>query len=297
MTDQVFEESAEMMIARVKNSEMTLWSETKRQDFVNLFDLRSRAAQYVMCKVARIIADKAKERYFIGQRTYNDLFAEPHPTVQQQYDNNTNDYRVAGRVVSELLQIAEDRAKAILDELPSMNKAVSIIDPETSKMLTEREGLLEKLKVLREELEEIPTELNIRELPAKTTLGEFLKQVDDLEEKRTSVIRKMARIGKEGNELTIIINKRLYKGLPGLSEAVVSVVRQHWERATALSQVTRRVEEKVKFGDNEAAVDLLKGFENDEITISDNVKNEFKAALEKLNLAGSKRLASTKKGK
>ncbi len=297
MSDQIFEETAETMIARVKNAEMALWSETKRQDFVNLFDSRSLAAQYVMVRVAAIIAEKAKERYFIGQRTFSDLFSEPHPQVSQKYDDKTGDYRVAGRTVLELDQIAVDRAKVILDELPSTNKAVSIIDPETSELLQQRDDLLLQLKALREELEEVPTELNMRELPPDTTIADFLKQIDDLEENRESIIKKMGRIGKEGNNLQVIINKRLYKGLPGLSEAVVTVVRQHWERATALAQVTRRVEEKVKFGDSEAAVDLLKGFESDEITVSDSVKNEFKAALEKLNLAGSKRLAPSKKAK
>jgi hypothetical protein len=49
------------------------------------------------------------------------------------------------------------------------------------------------------------------------------------------------------------------------------------------------------FGDSKAALELLKGFEKDELDISDSIKSEFAGALEKLNVAAKK--LKTKKAK
>lgn len=291
MTDQMLEESPDTMLAKVSNTEMALWSETKRQEFVDLFKQRSMVAQYLLVQSANLIIHRARERHFIGGSTSEKLFEKLHR------EELTSDYgrNVAGRNTTELNRIAEERVALLLEELPSTQKAVSIIDPETAALIRKKEALLDKLKELKEKLEELPNEIDMRELAPNTTVGAFLKQVDDLEDLREKTIKQMAKIGKEGNSVLSIINKRLYKGLPGLSEAVVKVVNQYVERATALSGVTRRVEEKVKFGDSEAAVTLLKTFENDEVAVSDTIKLEFTAALEQLNLAGKKKLSGGRK--
>jgi hypothetical protein len=101
-------------------------------------------------------------------------------------------------------------------------------------------------------------------------------------------------MGQTGIELDNQINKALYLGLPGLSDAVIKVVADHLERAVAFDQTTRRVTEKVLFGDSEAAMELLKGFERDEVTVSDNIKAEFSAAMLKLGIAAGKKTRQLK---
>ena len=49
----------------------------------------------------------------------------------------------------------------------------------------------------------------------------------------------------------------LYHGLPGLFDAVVKVVNDYMERATAFSALNRRVGEQVQFCDSEAALEML----------------------------------------
>jgi hypothetical protein len=46
----------------------------------------------------------------------------------------------------------------------------------------------------------------------------------------------------------------------------------------------RRVSEHVKFGNSQAAVELLRTFEKDEVTISEDVAARFRTALEQLKV-------------
>lgn len=87
--------------------------------------------------------------------------------------------------------------------------------------------------------------------------------------------------------------------MPGLAEAVVDVIQQHLDRSKALDAMSRRVEEQVRFGDSDAALELLRHFEADESRISDNVKASFDDALKKLKLSvkGKKPAAPAMKGK
>ena len=270
---------------------MALWSDDKRSDFVNLFKSRSRAGQYILLATAQTIANQAQQKHFIGIQTRDSLNTQFH------VPNDPGDYyKVGGRLTSELNQIAAQRAELILNELPPIKMAVQIIDPDTALKMHNREELLEKMKELKAQIEELPTNISMAELDQDMTIGAFRTMVKDLEKKRKALVEKMCEHGKEGQELDEIINKRLYKGLPGLSEAVVSVVNQYIDRAKALDATTRRVEERVRFGDSAGAVELLQGFERDEVTVSDNVKAEFQAALEKLTLSrGHQKLEAKKR--
>lgn len=299
--DQILEQSPAEMLAKVSNSSIALWSDDKKKEFVDLFDRRSRTAQYLLKKTALIIIEKAHYKHFIGIRVYGELSEKA--SAVGLHDRRANHYdpkSIGGRSMDELDTIAGERAKLILDELPPITKAVEIIDPVTAKLMKEQEKLIQTLKELRSELNLLPTTVSMREVDSTMSIGAFLEHIEAIEDKRAKVVQKMQKVGAKGQELDNVINKKLYNGLPGLSEAVVNVVTQYLDRSTGLNAVTRRVEEKVKFGDDAGAVELLKGFEKDEVTISDSVKAEFSAALEKLNLLGAKSkkaLAGPKKGK
>ena len=127
------------------------------------------------------------------------------------------------------------------------------------------------------------------------TIKALRKMVSDREDKRVAILAEMEKLGKEGQELEDIVARRLYKGLPGLSDAIVDVVQQNLDRAIVLDTTARRVEEKVLFGDSEAALGILQVFERDEATVGDAVKAKFSAAMEALKAATGKP-ARAKKG-
>jgi hypothetical protein len=116
------------------------------------------------------------------------------------------------------------------------------------------------------------------------------------------LIAKLDEIGKEGQSLDSRINKFLYNGLPGLSDAVIRVVIEYIERYTGFSALNRRVAEQVKFGDSEAAMEMLRTFEKDEVKVSSDIQGQFDAALDALKVAAKRSpakkslTASTKKG-
>ena len=147
---------------------------------------------------------------------------------------------------------------------------------------------------MKQRLEEMAGSYSLADVDQKMTIGEFRKGVRDRDRKRAALSRQMNDMGQTGIELDNQINKALYLGLPGLSDAVIKVVADHLERAVAFDQTTRRVTEKVLFGDSEAAMELLKGFERDEVTVSDNIKAEFSAAMLKLGIAAGKKTRQLK---
>ena len=63
--------------------------------------------------------------------------------------------------------------------------------------------------------------------------------------------------------------------------------------------MSRRVSERVAFGDSDGALSLLEFFEKDEAVVSDNIQAEFDTALEKLHLSKKavKQLKAAKKKK
>jgi hypothetical protein len=65
----------------------------------------------------------------------------------------------------------------------------------------------------------------------------------------------------------------------------VEVIKSHIDRSVALDEVSRRVEEQVRFGDSEAAVSLLSHFEQDEVNIGDTIRSQLAEALNKLKIS------------
>jgi hypothetical protein len=131
------------------------------------------------------------------------------------------------------------------------------------------------------------------------TISEFLKKVLDQEVARKDIIAELDKLGDQISTLEDDINKALFAGIPELAAAVLKVAKEHYERGLFFSQVSRRIEEKVLFGDSKEALELLHHFEKDEIDVSTSIKNEFGLALEKLQLRGTSKKAEKKdeKGK
>lgn len=269
-------------MVQVSATSMVAWSDDKRKQFCGLFEDRSSAAYEILFLTACAIYDSAKNRHFIPAA----------PSFHEKlFGNFRNHYRssVGGRSHEELRQIARDRAKTILDTLPASRDAVEVIDSETAGKMRKKEKLDEKLAELQAELEDLPCEIKMSEMDQSMTLGQFREYVELEVEKRKKVMATVQRVGGQARALEVEISKKLYHGLPGLKEAVAKVITAHLERATFLNATTRRVVEKVTFGDSEEAMTLLSGFEQDELKVSDSVKAEFAGALEALNLHAAKK--------
>jgi hypothetical protein len=294
-------------IALLKNTDsMATWSEDKRKDFVQLFNNRAEIA-LILCKMtASKIANMASARHFISnfhlakiQRSHG---WSPDGEYKYEYSDSI---RSCGRNYEEIARIADDRAKSLLSELPPLKKAVQVIDPDTAQMLVDIERLTKKAEKAKAELESLPRQIDLADVDQKMSIKDFRKEVTALIKKRKRLLESMNEAGNEAHNLEISVAKRLYKGFPGLSDAVMDVIVAHVERAVALDQMQRRVGEHVMFGDSDAATSLLSQFEKDEAEVSDELKTKLNAsmaalkasvkALPKKKKAGAKALPAKKK--
>lgn len=281
------------LMQQAEDQGIVSWSEEKKKDFVNVFEHRSKCTQYILLKTAIVVLDRAQSRRFISRKHISDIEEiSTHHLARHDYQCGYV-FMVGDRNAGDLDKIAVERAESVLNELPPLRKAVQVISTETAKKIDEREVLLKKAKDLKTKLEDLNSVIRMADVDQKMTVGDFREMVKERERKRKSLAQELANVGEKGCEVDKVINKALYEGLPGLSDAVIKVVKNYVDRARALEAVTRRVEERVLFGDSTAALELLKGFEKDELEVEDSVKNEFREALEKLNVAG-KRLRGKK---
>jgi hypothetical protein len=151
-------------------------------------------------------------------------------------------------------------------------------------MMDRIEELKAKGQKTLEQVEEASEPIVMSDINQDMTIKNFRAMVKAQDTRRRSLLNKLEEIGQEGSQLESTVNKRLYKGLPGLAEAVMNVVHQHLDRSKALDATARRVTEQVIFGDSEAALEMLKHFEQDEAQVSSSVKASFDEALAKLKL-------------
>lgn len=261
------------------------WSDEKKKDFVTTFKKRALAAQYILAQTARRMEHLSRERHFISGKHNQrlDQVASPHG----EWDHHQ--LRIGDRTQQELDEIANERANQILSELPSVKEAVKVIRPDVAKMMDQRDALIKKGEKLAEALQEISGDVSLADVDQDMTIGAFRKFMKDRGKKKRQIVIELDELGREGVVLESQINKALYAGLPGLTEAVIKVINQHYERVTAFEQTGRRVEERVMFGDSLAAMTMLQTFEKDEVHVSDTVRAEFKLAIGRLQLAGKKR--------
>jgi len=294
MKDNLIGESTTALVKQASSGEIALWTDEKKKDFCKTFNDRSRVARYLLIQTGMKILDTAQRRQFIGSKHKSSIEIPSVP-----YDSRASYYDaqgVGGRPVNDLNTIASERAELVLKELPPLKKAVMVIDPVTAGKIERKEKILEELRKLKEglESEELVGPIKMDEVDPKISVGDFMKMVKDRVKKRKAIFSRMDDLAIEGQDLEEYINKKLYKGLPGLSDAVISVAQRHFDRAIALDEMDRRVQERVMFGDSQTALEMLKNFEKDEQTIPDEVRAEFQKALEKLKVS-KKQLGRGKK--
>ena len=271
-----------LMVSSMNSDAMQSWTDDKKREFVGTFKKRAIAAKWLLISTAQHMERIARQRHFISARQQFEWPQSP----EIEYTKSGN--MIGDRSVEELNKLADERAQKILSELPAVRDAVSVILPDVAKMMDERDSLVKKGQALADRLEEVSGQVSLGEVDQNMTIGAFRQFMKDRAKKRRNLIEQMDEVGERGLELETKINKALYAGIPGISSAVANVIRQHLERAVCFDQTTRRVEEKVMFGDSQAACEMLQTFEKDELTVSDTVRAEFRTALVALKL-GPKR--------
>ena len=304
--EPLFEHSENDIVSGVAHdTAITLWSESRQNEFVQTLQDRMLASRYILERTAGFVLEIAERRKFIGSRhtapyrprhSSESVFASYNILRKLCINFPEGPVKVGGRAVEDLNEIAEARANEILSNLPSLNEAVKIIDPETAKKITRIEELKKRGQALYDQVEKVSEPIVMSELDPNTTIGAFLGMVKERNKQRRDLLGRLRDIAEEGAELEQAVDKKLYSGLPGLSDAVISLVKEHVERSTMLDITIRRVEEQVKFGKSAEAVELLRHFENDEKAISGSVAEKFKEALTKLKLSVKKGRALPKKG-
>jgi len=286
------------LMKQIENDAMVTWTDERRKDFVGTFSKRTRVSQYLLTRTAEVIIKCALSKHFISQKHVNKLNYNGFRSNASAFFDKSSNYNgtVAGRTAAELDELAEIKAKEILSGLPPLKKAISIIDPETSQMIINKEKLEASGQKYLDQLDEISGDLDLSDLDQSMTLCELRALVKKRDKRRRVLVAKLNEIGEELAGLDKTISKRLYAGIPGLSDAVVHAINACKEKTTAIGEVSRRIEEKVMFGDSEAALEILQSFEQDELEVSDEIRAEFKQAMEKLKLTGRK-TKSNNKGK
>lgn len=262
---------------------MATWSEDKKKEFADTFSERVDAAQYVIGMTAENILQRAEDKQYISRHVIDKAFKTGLPRIRAMLGMKFSTTSVGGRSTESLDNIANQRAKEILAELPPLAKAIQVIDAETAKKIKRRDEIVALLKELKAQLEEYSEPILLREFPKDKPIGEVLDIIDNRTENRTEVLNKMKKLGVEGDGLLEVIHKKLYKGLPGLSDAVIEVAKEHYDRIKVLDQAKRRIPEKIKFGDSDQATQMLSVFEKDEEEISSNLKEKLRMALRNLD--------------
>lgn len=273
------------------------WSDEKKNEFCNLFKKRVRVSQFVLICVAREILNKALHSYMVGVRKNGELNKAisdlPELDDYSHSGHASGSWeRVGDRDKSELMEIARTQAKQILQDLPKMADVVAVIDKTTSERMQQKEAILKECNQLRDELVEVVEPISMSSMVEdnpKITLKEFLGIIKKREERRDYLVSTIDRKVSDGIRLEKEIAKALYKGLPGLSEAVSKTILDLVEQVRLLDTTTRQVEEKVKFGDCEAALEILNHFGENEIQSRSEISERFKQALANLGLNSGKK--------
>jgi hypothetical protein len=298
MSDNILENGQTAIISASEARSMSTWTDEKKDEFVKTFKLRTEAALYILATTAGYLHERGVRRRFLSGK-HEKLINEVVPNALHHDDDSYYKERTlyGGRTHDEITEIASKRADEILANLPPLKQALNVIDTATAKMIDEHEALQKKLQVLKDTLDDLSGAVDMSDMDQKMTIGEFRKHINDIKTKKKKLLAELSEGGAELQKLDVTISKNLYSGIPGLSDALIKVINEHYERITALRAVTRRVEEKVKFGDSPEAVTLLEHFEKDEVEISTAIKAEFDAALQKLNLSKKQLSGKKQKGK
>lgn len=263
---------------------LALWSEDKKKEFCALFKDRSACAQFVLASSTKLIIEAAEQRYFINSRQALDLGAKVEET---NYRHSSN----YGRSYHELQQVAQERAALVIAELPNKHETWEVLKPEVAEKMRKVDEIEKELSKISAKFDTLPTEVRISDMPETMTLKEFKAHVNKIRDTRDDCLKKMNRLAHDGNELNRQIDKELYAGNKDLATALRKLVDVNVTKIKGLSATTRRVEERVLYGDNQAALELLQGFERDELEVTKSVTSEFTGVLDRLGIGKAQRKA------
>lgn len=271
------------LLVKAESGTMSSWSDEKRKDFTFLFAQRAHAARAVLFMTAHALAERGVRAHYLSEASTDKVFA---PTGVSRWSCRypNNDVALSGREHEELLKVAEERAQEILGDLPAVRSAIKIIDPGTAKKMDALAKLKKELAELDATLCSLSKPIHMSDLPRETTIGEFLDNIAALKDAREVCLGKMNKVGTKAQDLERQIDKALIAGIPGIQEAVLDTIKALLDRAAALSQTKRRVEERVQFGDSTEALSILQRFEQDEITGDTDLKKKVKEAMAALQL-------------
>lgn len=139
---------------QVNTSDMQAWSDEKKDAFCQTFEAQSYDARQILVMVADSIVSLATARYFIPQNpVFRDRLQADRVKVER--------FGPSTRSPDELSRVAQQQAKAILDNLPSSRDAVAVIDIETAKKMDRKEKIEEQLTVLLEEYSNLDLDMEI----------------------------------------------------------------------------------------------------------------------------------------
>ena len=278
---------------------MALWTDDKKKDYVGLFKQRANASMYILRNTARELASRAKEKQFLGVPRYNKLveectqFAGEDAVQGDRYNYNGNAdlwRKTYDRSQVDLDAMVKERVVSLIKNLPSLNAAMLILDPETHNKMLRRDELREKGQEITEKFAEVSVDVRLSDMDQTMTIGAFRAYMKDLETKRRRMLEELEEIGKEGQDIERHINKALFKGLPGIGEEIESVVKELYQQSKDMGSTSRSVENTVLYGDCDAALAILESFKSDEQKVSTAIGLRFQNGLEllKLKLAGKK---------
>ncbi len=283
---------------------MASWSDEKKKDYVTLFKKRANASRYILRNTARIIASTTKEKQFLGVPRYNALVEECNNfqgdeviESRPHHDRNNHEQWATAfdRTRSDLDGMAQDRASALIKQLPSMNAAMQILDMETFEKMQRRDTLREQGQNLVDEFQELSVDIKLSELDQNMTIGQLLASQKELEAKRAAILKQLDEISTEGQRLEREINKALFKGMPGIGDEIAAVVKELYQQSRDLGVTTRDIENTVLYGDCREALHILESFKTDERKVTSAVGQRFQASLEALKLRVAKTPKKAKK--
>lgn len=280
---------------------MALWTDDKKKDYVNLFKMRASASMYILRHTARELAGRAKEKQFLGIPRYNKLVEDcDNFAGEDAIQGNRRGYghddtadlwrKTYDRSQADMDAIVKERVVSLIKNLPSLNAAMLILDPETHAKMLRRDEIREKGQELTDKFSGVSVDVRLSDMDQTMTIAAFRAYMKDLEGRRKAMLEQLEEIGKEGQELERHINKALFKGLPGIGEEIESVVKELYQQSKDMGSTSRSVENTVLYGDCEAALAILESFKNDEKKVSTAIGLRFQNGLEllKLKLAGKK---------
>lgn len=271
---------------------MHTWDTERRKLFDQTLRKRASANNAVLKASAMRVLMAARHRRFISETQFQRAHAEISSAAIESLEVAA---QVSGRTPEELMKVADERAKDIINQMPTLKEALRVMAPHLVKPLAEKDGLSEELHTLDKTYVEQSKQIVMSEVDQSMTLGQFRQLIVDREKAREKTHARMKTLADKLTTLERQIAEVLVKGVPELADEILKTAHAQVERALELGQMSRRIGESVMFGDSESAQKILAEYESDELKTSAEFKTMFSKALERLQLKGPK--ATTKKKK